>query len=365
MTQIQQNHPAAEPRLRGSAQDAALMVELRSVTVRFGETTAVEDLSLAVPRGGILALVGPSGCGKTTTLKMIAGLQPCTAGHVLLNGRDATNTPPERRKVGYVPQNYGLFPHMSVLHNVAYGLKVRRVSKDERYARARDAMGLAHITELEARMPSQLSGGQRQRVALARALATDPDVLLLDEPLAALDPQLRDDLRRNLGVLLRESGRTVVIVTHDQSEALALADQVAVMHSGRLLQLGTPEELWTRPVNSFVAEFVCRAVVLDGESDGKHVRTIGGWTLDAHCLGIPGRPGPVRLLVRPDSLEPTSEHGPHVLTVNVETTEYAGETVRVVGTASGQRLTVHVPPGTPVAAVTGFVIRPGCVQVLP
>lgn len=239
------------------------MLEVRGLTKRFGEVTAVADFSLAVADGETVALLGPSGCGKTTVLRMIAGLEQPDAGQVLLAGRDATGWPPERRGVGLVFQSYALFPHLSVGANVAYGLRFRR-GVDWK-ARVRELLSLVDLSGYERRKPHQLSAGQQQRVALARALAPEPGILLLDEPLSALDAALRKELRAELRALLGKLGMTALYVTHDQEEALALADRVAVMREGRLDQVAPPAELYARPRTPFVAAFLGRANLWPGK----------------------------------------------------------------------------------------------------
>ncbi|MDD2912221.1 MAG: ABC transporter ATP-binding protein [Candidatus Bipolaricaulis anaerobius] len=239
------------------------MLEVRGLTKRFGEVTAVADFSLAVADGETVALLGPSGCGKTTVLRMIAGLEQPDAGQVLLAGRDATDWPPERRGVGLVFQSHALFPHLSVEANVAYGLRFRRGV--DRVARVEELLSLVGLSGYERRKPHQLSAGQQQRVALARALAPEPGILLLDEPLSALDAALRKELRAELRALLGKLGMTALYVTHDQEEALALADRVAVMREGRLDQVAPPAELYARPRTSFVAAFLGRANLWPGK----------------------------------------------------------------------------------------------------
>ena len=239
------------------------MLEVRGLTKRFGEVTAVADFSLAVADGETVALLGPSGCGKTTVLRIIAGLEQPDAGQVLLAGRDATDWPPERRGVGLVFQSYALFPHLSVGANVAYGLRFRRGV--DRVARVEELLSLVGLSGYERRKPHQLSAGQQQRVALARALAPEPGILLLDEPLSALDAALRKELRAELRALLGKLGMTALYVTHDQEEALALADRVAVMREGRLDQVAPPAELYARPRTPFVAAFLGRANLWPGK----------------------------------------------------------------------------------------------------
>ena len=231
-------------------------VELRGVTKRFDDVVAVDGLELAVRHGEFLSLLGPSGCGKTTTLRLIAGFEQPDEGDVLIAGRSVIGLPPYRRDVNTVFQSYALFPHLSVLDNVAYGLKQRGSRKQERHARAREALRLVRLPRLEARKPRQLSGGQQQRVALARALVMAPKVLLLDEPLGALDLKVRKQLQIELKRIQADIGITFVYVTHDQEEALAMSDRVAVMNAGRIEQLGAPREIYDRPATRFVADFI-------------------------------------------------------------------------------------------------------------
>ena len=252
-------------------------VRLHGVGHSYGSTVAVDAVDLSVSGGEVLALVGPSGCGKSTLLRLIAGLLTPSTGTVWLGGDDATHLRAERRGIGYVPQSYALFPHLSVRENVAYGLAAQRVPRGERAERIDEALELTRMGEFAHRMPAQLSGGQRQRVALARALAIRPTVLLLDEPLSALDPQLRDGMRRDLRALLDAADCTTIIVTHDQSEALALADRVAVMRGGHVVQVDTVSRIWDHPAEPFVAEFVAGAAVLPARVTERHVVLADDW----------------------------------------------------------------------------------------
>jgi ABC-type Fe3+/spermidine/putrescine transport system ATPase subunit len=231
-------------------------VVLRGVTKRFGELVAVDDIDLEVHPGEFLALLGPSGCGKTTTLRMIAGFDEPTEGEIEIAGRSAVGIPPNKRDVNTVFQAYALFPHLTVLDNVAYGLKQRKVGKQARYRQALQALELVRLTGREQAMPAQLSGGMQQRVALARALVMNPKVLLLDEPLGALDQKLRKAMQVELKRIQRDVGITFIVVTHDQEEAMAMADRIAVMESGRIDQLATPSEIYDRPATPFVADFI-------------------------------------------------------------------------------------------------------------
>jgi putative spermidine/putrescine transport system ATP-binding protein len=240
---------------------AELRVE--GVTKAFGDTPVVRDVSFTVPSGQFFALLGPSGSGKTTILRMISGFVAPDAGRVLVDGEDVTTLAPERRRMGVVFQNYALFPHMTVWHNIAFGLDVRRVGAAEKARRIRDALRLVHLQGLERRRPAELSGGQQQRVALARALVIEPRLLLLDEPLSALDTRIRVEMRAELRRIQRESGVTAVIVTHDQEEAMELADGLLVLDGGRAVQSGTPHEVYSRPGSDRVAAFMGRTNEFD------------------------------------------------------------------------------------------------------
>jgi spermidine/putrescine transport system ATP-binding protein len=240
-------------------------VTLRGVTKRFDDLVAVDAIDLEVKPGEFLALLGPSGCGKTTTLRMIAGFEEPTEGEIEIGGRSAVGIPPHRREVNTVFQQYALFPHMTVLDNVAYGLKQRKIGRDERRRMAGAALELVRLTGREQAKPAQLSGGMQQRVALARALVMRPKVLLLDEPLGALDQKLRKAMQVELKAIQRDVGITFVVVTHDQEEAMAMADRIAVMFEGRIDQLGAPSEIYDAPATPFVADFIGDMNHLEGE----------------------------------------------------------------------------------------------------
>jgi ABC-type Fe3+/spermidine/putrescine transport system ATPase subunit len=285
-------------------------LELDGLTRRFAAATAVDALSLAIGRGEVLALLGPSGSGKTTTLRLLAGFETPDAGRVVVDGLDVTRAPPVARRFGMVFQHYALFPHLDVRNNVAFGLESLGVAAPELGRRVAAALELVDLAGFERRRIAQLSGGQQQRVALARALAPEPRVLLLDEPLSNLDPALRERTRRELHDLIRRIGITTVLVTHEQEEAFDIADRVAVLRSGRLEQVGTPDELYGTPANPFVAGFVGRASTLEGVvaallEGGTRVRVEDvewGVPLDAGVrppLAVGQR---VRLLLRPEAV---------------------------------------------------------------
>jgi spermidine/putrescine ABC transporter ATP-binding subunit len=244
--------------------DAKTIIRFENVTKRYGKVLAVDNVSLAIEEGEFFALLGPSGCGKTTLLRMLAGFETPTEGRILIDGKDISHTPPNRRPVNMVFQSYAVFPHMSVADNVAYGLRVDGVPAAERARRVDEALGLVKLDGLGARKPDQLSGGQRQRVALARALVKKPRVLLLDEPLSALDAKLREAMRSELTQLQETVGVTFLFVTHDQDEALAMASRCAVMNRGLLQQVATPSDLYEFPNSRFVADFIGSVNLFEG-----------------------------------------------------------------------------------------------------
>ena len=282
-------------------------IRLVDLTKHFGEVVAVDAISLDIQIGEFFALLGPSGCGKTTTLRMIGGFELPTGGRIELRGRDVTHDPPERRPVNMVFQSYALFPHLSVFDNVAFGLRRRKVPDAETRRRVGETLELVRLTGYDRRGPGELSGGQQQRVALARALVCEPTVLLLDEPLGALDLKLRRQLQVELKRVQVEVGITFVYVTHDQEEALALSDRIAVMNGGHIEQLGTPEELYDRPQTRFVADFIGTTNLLTGTvvtvtGTDAVVELAGGGRCEVEADGLaPGRT--VEVAVRPEALE--------------------------------------------------------------
>ena len=294
------------------------MLELRSLTKRFEGATAVRELNLTVPAGTLVALLGPSGCGKTTTLRMIAGLTAPTTGKVAINGVDVAPIPPEQRNIGMVFQRFVLFPHMNVFRNVGFGLRVRNVAADEIARRTAEILDVVQLTGLEGRFPSQLSGGQQQRVAIARTLITQPQLLLMDEPLSNLDAKLREEMRVFIRQLQRRLGITTVFVTHDQVEAMELADAVGVMFRGELIQYDTPETLFNQPRTPEVAEFLGATNFLEGTLRGSPVSAtletaIGTLAVDARYANRNSTPGTATIrpehvaLRRPDGTQQVNQ----------------------------------------------------------
>jgi len=332
---------------------AAPSVTLRAVTKRFGDFTAVRDMDLDIPRGQFFTMLGPSGCGKTTTLRMIAGFEDPSEGTVLLDGEDVTGQPAFRRPTNTVFQSYALFPHLSVERNVAFGLERKRVSKDEVRRRVGEELERVGLAREAKRRPSQLSGGQQQRVALARALVNRPAVLLLDEPLGALDLKLRKQLQVQLKRIQQEVGITFVYVTHDQEEALTMSDSIAVMNRGVVEQLDTPEEIYERPGTTFVAGFIGVSNLMPGEvlSTGTgtvELRLDAGPTVRAGAAGATAGER-AHAVVRPEKLQlhPANGAGPDgrsSVEGQVESSLYLGTATQViVRLQDDTRMTVLVP----------------------
>jgi spermidine/putrescine transport system ATP-binding protein len=282
--------------------DAELTVALRGVVKRFGDQFAVENLDLDVAKGSFFSILGPSGCGKTTTLRMIAGFEQPDEGHILLEGQPVEGVPPYRRNVNTVFQSYALFEHLSIEDNIAFGLRRKKVAKPEITRRVGEMLGLVRLADRAKAKPRQLSGGQRQRVALARALVNLPAVLLLDEPLGALDLQLRKQMQLELKHIQREVGITFVYVTHDQEEALTMSDSIAVMNGGALQQVGNAEDVYERPANAFVAQFIGISNLLDATAERDGVRLTSGLTIPARVPPGIATGSDVRLSIRPEKL---------------------------------------------------------------
>jgi spermidine/putrescine transport system ATP-binding protein len=358
-------------------------VQLRGLTKRFEDVVAVDAIDATINGGEFFSLLGPSGCGKTTTLRMIAGFERPTAGEIMLDGDDVAAVPPHQRNVHTVFQNYALFPHLNVFDNIAFGLRRHKVGKVEVRERVEQALRLVELHGLGARRPQQLSGGQQQRVALARALVLRPAVLLLDEPLGALDAKIRKQLRLELKALQEEVGITFVFVTHDQEEALSMSDRIAVMNAGRIEQIGTPEQVYESPATVFVADFLGISNLMDAEAIAgtAHDCTIrvGEFTLHAGC-GELGARGAVKIVARPERVRLLA-HGSdaeNCVPGMVERTVYVGSSLQVIARlATGATVQASVPSsgehepyrqGTPVAiqlpADALRVLAPGPVQAL-
>ncbi|HLA15671.1 MAG TPA: ABC transporter ATP-binding protein [Candidatus Limnocylindrales bacterium] len=330
-------------------QRAAPAIELVDVTKQYGEAVALDGLSLEIEAGEFFCLLGPSGCGKTTTLNLIGGFVPLTSGELRIEGRRVNDLPPHQRNVNTVFQNYALFPHMTVADNVAFGLRMEKLAGAEIGRRVDEYLELVDLAGYQQRYPSQLSGGQAQRIALARALAKRPAVLLLDEPLGALDLKLRKQMQVELSRIHRQVGTTFVFVTHDQEEALSMATRIAVMSGGRVRQIGTPREIYLHPVDRFVADFIGESNFLEGElSSGGGVpafRLRDGTILPVLLGGAPGSNGRVALMVRPEwvavGVDPPAQSKPAAV--------IKGKATNVAFMGNHTRITVQTDAGTLVA----------------
>jgi iron(III) transport system ATP-binding protein len=331
MTQLLKSHKAAS-------------VEFQNVSKVYGaDVTAVDQVSLGVEAGELVTLLGPSGCGKTTTLRMIAGLEMATSGKILIGGVDVTQLPATDRDVSMVFQSYALFPHMSVMDNVSYGLRIAKFNKDELYERTNRGLELVGLTGFGERFPSELSGGQQQRVAVARALVLEPQVLLFDEPLSNLDAKLRRQVREDIREIQSTLGLTVVYVTHDQEEALAVSDRIIVMNNAAIAQIGTPRALYETPINEFVADFIGEANLFDvavQEVSG-NMATVSVGDLIIKTAAINSKTGKARLAVRPSRIRLVDSKTNNALAGIITKSTYAGDHMEYrVSTAAGELFVV-------------------------
>ncbi|HJZ19825.1 MAG TPA: ABC transporter ATP-binding protein [Bradyrhizobium sp.] len=342
---------------------ASVRIEACGKTIADG-TRALEAVTLDIARGETLVFLGPSGCGKTTMLRIIAGLEmPDSGGRLLFDGKDMTSVPIERRNVGMVFQSYALFPNMSVADNIGYGLKIRGIAAEERASRVAELVVLTGIAGLENRRIDQLSGGQRQRVALARAVAIRPGILLLDEPLTALDAALRDRLRGELNRLLRKLGITTIYVTHDQAEAMELGDRIVVMQKGTIAQVGTPREIYFAPSNRFVAEFIGAANIIEASVADGHLILPGGRQPIGGDLDFVAAVA----MIRPETIR-VVKAGSAPLSGTIDSVSFIGDRQRMaVSGASSRILTVDAPNTVKVQAGEriGLLIEPDAVRLLP
>ena len=350
-------------------------LELQNVSKRFGDTVAVNDVTLSVAAGELFFLLGPSGCGKSTLLRLIAGLLEPTTGRIVLNGRDVTSLGTDERNAVMCFQNYALWPHMTIRDNVAFGPAARGRSKDEQRRRTDDVLALVQMTALAERKPQELSGGEQQRVALARALAVDPACLLLDEPLSNLDAKLRQEMRVEIRRIVKAAGTTAICVTHDQAEALSIGDRIALLRRGHVEQIGTPSELYNRPRTSFVADFIGQANVLPGTVVAREGAMIVVDTAAGRVRAVREGDGPsqVTLSIRPESMTVAAASDPAApATVprnrlagrHVATTFLGAATEHVIA-ANGQSLrVVSVPPRFDLPADVTVEFAPDAVVVL-
>lgn len=342
-------------------------ISISGLTKTYGTFFAVDAVDLHVEEGEFVIVLGPSGCGKTTTLRMLAGFIEPDAGKVVLGDREITREPPHRRNIGLVFQNYALFPHLSIFENVAFGLRRRKIEQAEIATRVADALSLVDLSHLAERMPRQLSGGQQQRVAIARAIAIRPDILLLDEPLSNLDAKLRLQVREELRKLQKRLGITTIMVTHDQEEAMSVGDRLVLMQSGRIEQVGTPEDLYNRPVNRFVADFIGRTNFLLGKVGEDQVfRTKGGIRLTS------SRPKAeaTEVMIRPEAIRvgrPSDPAGTNQVAVRVDSHIFLGGVVELSLVLPGGEVITAVasPQDIEQAGINLVADSPICITIAP
>ncbi|MAZ04457.1 MAG: polyamine ABC transporter ATP-binding protein [Sneathiella sp.] len=355
------------------------VVSLTNIVKRFGAFTAVHPMSLEIPEGSFITLLGPSGCGKTTTLRMIAGLLDPTEGDITIGGERVNDLPIHKRNLGIVFQNYALFPHKTIAQNVAFGLKYRDVSKADITKRVKDVLELVQLPDVGDRYPAQLSGGQQQRIALARAIIIEPDVLLLDEPLSALDANLREDMRIELKRIQQQTGITTVFVTHDQSEALAMSDLVIVMSEGRVEQVGPPEEVYNNPASEFIARFLGTSNILDARCTAALETSVTLEVPEIGAITLPKDRGrnvqegeQVKLVIRAEKLnlcpQATAADDRFAIEGSVETVDYQGQAARYFLRVGGVQLqAINMIETTPfsVGEAVSIRVRPEDCVVLP
>ena len=336
----------------GGSPRGPVHVEFRGVSKRYGQTVqAVRQLDLEIMRGEFLTLLGPSGSGKTTALMMLAGFEDTTEGEILIDGQRIDNVPANRRGIGMVFQNYALFPHMTVAENLAFPLEVRKLGREEVTRRVRNVLDMVQLPEFGNRRPAQLSGGQQQRVAVARALIFEPNLVLMDEPLGALDKQLREQMQYELKQIHEALGVTMVYVTHDQGEALTMSDRIAVFNAGRLQQVGAPRSVYEQPANAFVAQFIGESnsllgTVVEARGDRRRVRIADGCVIEALAADAPGLGGAALVSIRPEHLvlAPTTGTYANTLSARVEDLIYQGDAARIrLRVLDGRELIAKVP----------------------
>ncbi|TPK89521.1 ABC transporter ATP-binding protein [Mesorhizobium sp. B2-4-17] len=332
-------------------------VEFRNIDIAYGKFVAVRDFSLSIRKGSFVTLLGPSGCGKTTILRSIAGLVDISGGQIMIGGRRVDDVPIYKRNIGLVFQSYALFPHKTVFDNVAFGLKYRNVPKPEIKRRVGKALDMVRLPGSEKKLPSQLSGGQQQRIALARAIVFEPQVLLLDEPLSALDANMREEMRVEIKKIQKETGITAIFVTHDQEEALSMSDRIVVMNAGSAEQIGTPEEVYERPATAFVADFLGKANMLAGMVSGSGQATsvvlASGQTINVACPRTLAQGSKVTVVVRPQKLSVGEAASANRLSGRVVSASYlGGSAIYEVDIGTKANIRANAP-------ISGRVLREG------
>ena len=339
------------------------LIELKNISKSFGQDTIIDELDLYIRENEFVTLLGPSGCGKTTILRIIGGFETPDKGAVFFDGEDITKLPPNRRQVNTVFQKYALFSHMTVAENIAFGLRIKKMSEDKIRERIKYALDLVNLSGFEDRMPSSLSGGQQQRIAIARAIVNEPKVLLLDEPLGALDLKLRQEMQYELIRLKNELGITFIYVTHDQEEALTMSDTIVVMNRGYIQQIGTPESIYNEPINAFVADFIGESNIIDGIMLQDRLVSIGGHSFECVDTGFE-KDEPVDVVIRPEDVElgPCKEGE---VTGKVTSVIFKGVHYEIVVESSiGISFLVQTTQNFPVDAVVGINVIPDNFQIM-
>lgn len=333
-------------------------IKIENLVKKFGDFTALNNINLEIKEGEFFCFLGPSGCGKTTLLRAVAGLDVQTSGRVIMKGKDVSHTSPDKRDFGIVFQSYALFPNMKVVDNVAYGMKGKKFKKKEIKQRVKSLLDMVGLSEHAQKYPSQLSGGQQQRVALTRALATSPSLLLLDEPLSALDAKVRNYLRKEIKELQRDLGVTTIMVTHDQEEALAMADRIVILRDGVIEQIGTPEEIYSQPANAFVADFIGEMNFLDGVVMANNNVKVGEHLLSANTQNL-AESSEVVLAIRPEDVQLGENISDNQVSMRVQGSEYLGSLLRTslqCEKESAQKLEIRAD--VPMSLVRRFCLEP-------
>ena len=338
------------------------ILELQNIAKHFGDTDVLNGISISIGKGEFITLLGPSGCGKTTTLRIIAGLETPDEGRVILNGQDVTDSEPNKRDVNTVFQNYALFPHMTVAANIGYSLKLKKRPKDEIKKAVDDALALVQLSGYGKRMPAELSGGQRQRVAIARAVVNRPSVLLLDEPLGALDLQLRRQMQLELKALQKQLGITFIYITHDQEEALTMSDTVVVMNDGDILQVGTPQDIYNEPKNAFVADFIGESNIIDGVMHKDCLVEFAGRKFDCVDSGF-GTLERVDVVIRPGDIKIIEPQDAPISGV-VESVIFKGVHFEMIVDAHGYKWMIHSTRSEQPGAFIGMEVAPFDIHIM-
>lgn len=338
------------------------IIELNEITKVYGQNTVLDKLSLNIKKNEFLTLLGPSGCGKTTTLKIIAGFETADSGTVLFDGSNITDLPPYKRKLNTVFQKYALFPHMNIYENIAFGLKIKKLPKSEIDTKVKEMLKLVSLDGFEKRSVDSLSGGQQQRVAIARALVNEPEVLLLDEPLGALDLKLRKEMQLELKKIQKRLGITFIFVTHDQEEALTMSDTIIVMNKGVIQQMGTPEDIYNEPANAFVADFIGESNILDGIMNEDFKVTFSNRTFECVDKGFAPSED-IEVVVRPEDIEiTTAEKG--MLTGKVTSVIFKGVHYEIEVEENNHKWIIHNIKNAKVGSTVGLNIEPEAIHIM-